>query len=81
MSGNTECTPPGSTPVLYQREEKLPLGCRSETWSLIAYLTLSAIRTMLLFDFINTMKLSYPALCSHLNTLYVYTPAVLLLAA
>ena len=24
VSGNTECTPPGSTPILHQREEKAP---------------------------------------------------------
>ena len=50
MSGNTECTPLGSTPVPYQREEKYLLGRCSETpygGVLIAYLALSAFRTIL----------------------------------
>ena len=81
MSGNTVCTPLGST-CTASTGGKSTVGHRSETLGLqIAYLALSAARTMLPF------KLRIPKIDVVLPLLpfecpmCVYTPAVLLLAA
>ena len=85
ISGNTVYTPLSSTYIILMGGKitvKLLLGHQSSElrFSLLnAYLALFTIYTILPFNFINIIKLSYPALCSHLNTLYIYTPAVLLL--
>jgi hypothetical protein len=60
VSGNTECTPLGSTPVLHQREEKyLSVAALRLLYGsiLITYLALSTARTILPFKVVIAVKL------------------------